>query len=103
MTLLYKKIRIFRKINQILIKYRKTKKTRIRTRNVLIIKNVHSLIKQKEIVRQQLSKRLVKENVVQTESSDVRRCKRYDKTNYNVRICQEIKEISEKDSDIESN
>ena len=45
----------------------------------------------------------MKENVVQTRSSGVRRCKRCDKTNYNVRTCQEIKETSEKDSDIESN
>ena len=52
MTLLYKKIRTFRKINQTLVKRRRTKKTRIRTRGVLTVKDVHSLIKQKEIVRQ---------------------------------------------------
>ena len=52
MTLLYKKIRILRKTNQILTKRRKTKKTRIRAGDVLIIKDIHSLIKQKKIVRQ---------------------------------------------------
>ena len=51
MTLLHKKIRILRKINKVLIKRRRTKKIRIRVRDVLIIENVHSLIKQKEIVR----------------------------------------------------
>ena len=42
---------MFRKINQALIKRRRTKKTRIRTRDVLIVEDVYSLIKQKEIVR----------------------------------------------------
>ena len=51
MTLLHKKIRTFRKINETLIKRRRTKKIRIRTRNVFIIENVHNLIKQKKIVR----------------------------------------------------
>ena len=50
MTLLYKKIRILRKTNQVLIKRRRTKKIRIRTGNVFTVKNVYSLIKQKEIV-----------------------------------------------------
>ena len=45
MTLLHKKIRTFRKTNQTLIKRRRTKKTRIRARGVLTVKNVHSLIK----------------------------------------------------------
>ena len=45
MILLYKKIRIFRKINLILIKHRKTKKTYIRVKDVLIVKDVHNLIK----------------------------------------------------------
>ena len=52
MTLLYEKIRTFRKINQTLIKRQRTKKTRIRARDVFIVKNVYSLIEQKEIVRQ---------------------------------------------------
>ena len=103
MTLLHKKICMFYKTNQTLIKCRKTKKTRVRTRDVLTVEDVHSLIEQKEIVRQELNKRLVEEDVVQTGSSDVRRCKRYSKTNYNVRICQEIKETSEKDNNIENN
>ena len=94
---------MFRKTNQVLIKRRRTKKTRIRTRDVLTVENVHSLIEQKEIVRQQLNGRSVEEGVVQTESLNVRRCKRYEKTNYNIRICQKIKETSKKDSDIESN
>ena len=50
MTLLYKKIRIFYKINEILIKRRRTKKIRIQTGDVLTVENVYSLIKQKEIV-----------------------------------------------------
>ena len=45
MTLLYKKIRILRKINQVLTKRRRIKKIHIRIRDVLIIKNVHNLIK----------------------------------------------------------
>ena len=45
----------------------------------------------------------MKENVVQIRSSDVRRYKRCNKTIYNVRTCQEIKETSEEDSDIEDN
>ena len=94
---------MFRKTNQTLIKYQRTKKIRIRTGDILTIENVYSLIKQKEIVRQQLSERSVKESIVQTESSDVRRCRRCNKTNYNVRICQEIEETSEKDNNIESN
>ena len=51
MTLLHEKIRILRKINETLTKRRKTKKTYVRVENVLTIKNVHNLIKQKEIVR----------------------------------------------------
>ena len=45
MTLLYKKIYILRKTNKILIKRRRTKKIRIRVRNVFTIENVHNLIK----------------------------------------------------------
>ena len=44
MTLLYKKIRILRKTNQVLTKYRRVKKTCIRTEGVLTIENVHNLI-----------------------------------------------------------
>ena len=94
---------MFRKINETLIKRRKTKKIRIRTRDVLTVENIHSLIKQKEIVRLQLSKRSIKEDIVQVRSSGLRRYKRCDKTNHNVRTCQEIEETSEKDNDIENN
>ena len=45
MTLLHEKIRTFRKINQILIKRRRTKKSYIRIRDVLTINDVNSLIK----------------------------------------------------------
>ena len=45
MTLLHEEIRMFRKINQILVKYRRTKKTCIRVGDVLTVKDVHSLIK----------------------------------------------------------
>ena len=103
MTLLHKKIRTFRKINKILTKHQRVKKIRIRVKDVLTIKDVHNLIKQKEIVRSQLNRRSIKEDIVQIRSSGLRRCKRYDKTNYNVRTCQEIKETSEKDNDIENN
>ena len=51
MTLLHKKVRTFRKINETLVKRRKVKKIRIRVRGVLTIEDVYSLIKQKEIVR----------------------------------------------------
>ena len=44
MTLLYKKVRILYKTNQALIKRRRIKKIRIRTGDVLIVENVHSLI-----------------------------------------------------------
>ena len=64
MTLLHKKIRILRKTNQVLIKRRRIKKTYIRIRDVFIVKNLYSLIEQKEIVRQQLNKRSVKEDIV---------------------------------------
>ena len=45
MTLLYEKIRIFRKINEVFIKRRRTKKICIRTEDILTIEDVHSLIK----------------------------------------------------------
>ena len=45
MTLLHEKVRILRKTNKTLTKRRKTKKIRIRTRGVLTVKDVHSLIK----------------------------------------------------------
>ena len=63
MTLLHEKIRMFYKTNQILTKRRRIKKTRIRTKDVLTVENVHNLIEQKEIVRQQLSRRSVKETI----------------------------------------
>ena len=103
MILLHKKVRTFYKTNQTLIKYRRTKKTRIRAGDILIIEDVHSLIKQKEIIRQQLSERSVKGDIVQIRTSGLRHCRRCDKTNHNVRICQEVEETSEKDSDIEDN
>ena len=64
MTLLYEKIYTFRKTNETLVKRRRTKKIRIRTGDVLTIENVHSLIKQKEIVRPQLSRRSMEESVM---------------------------------------
>ena len=103
MTLLYEKVRILRKTNKVLIKRRRTKKTRVRAGDTLIVENVHNLIKQKEIVRSQLSKRSVKEDIVQIRSSGLRRCERCDKTNHNVRTCQEVEETSKKDNDIENN
>ena len=103
MTLLHEKVCILHKINKTLTKRRRTKKTRIRVRDTLIVKNVHSLIKQKEIVRPQLSKRSMEGDIVQVRSSGLRRCKRCNKTNHNVRTCQEVKETSEKDNDIENN
>ena len=103
MILLYKKIRTFYKINLILIKRQRIKKIRIRIEDTFTVENVHSLIKQKEIVRQQLSKRSVEESIVQTRSSGLRHYERCDKTNHNVRTCQEVEETSEEDSDIENN
>ena len=64
MTLLHKKIRILRKTNKILIKRRRTKKTYVRVGDTLTVEDVHSLIKQKEIVRSQLSKRSMEESVM---------------------------------------
>ena len=103
MTLLHKKVCTFHKVNQVLIKRRRVKKIRIQTGGVLTVEDVHSLIKQKEIVRQQLNRRSMEENIVQTRLSDLRHCERCDKTNHNVRTCYEIEETSEKDSNIESN
>ena len=45
----------------------------------------------------------MEEGVIQTGPSGIRHCRRCDKTNHNVRTCQEIEETSEKDSDIENN
>ena len=103
MTLLHEKIRTLYKTNQVLVKRRRVKKTRVRARGALTIEDVHNLIEQKEIVRQQLSGRSVEGGVVQAGSSGVRRCGRCGKTNHNVRTCQEVEETSEEDSDIESN
>ena len=44
MTLLHKKIRILRKTNKILTKRRRVKKTRIRTKDILTVENIHNLI-----------------------------------------------------------
>ena len=44
MTLLYEKVRILYKTNQVLTKRRRTKKIRIRTGDVLTVENVHNLI-----------------------------------------------------------
>ena len=103
MTLLYKEIRTFYKTNQVLIKYQEIKKIRIRTRDVFIIENVHNLIKQKEIVRQQLSKKSVKEIIIQTRSSDLQHYERCNKTNHNVRIYSKIKDTFKEDNNIENN
>ena len=45
----------------------------------------------------------MKENIVQTRSLSLQYCKGCNKTNHNVRICQEIEETSKKDSNIENN
>ena len=45
MILLHKEIRILYKVNKILIKRRRTKKIYVRVRDVLIIEDIHSLIK----------------------------------------------------------
>ena len=103
MTLLHEKVRTLNKTNQILTKRWRTKKTRIRVRGTFTVENVHNLIEQKEIVRQQLSRRSMKETITQTRSSGLRHCERCDKTNHNVRTCPEIEDTSEKDNDIENN
>ena len=51
MILFHEEIRILYKINETLTKRRRTKKTHIRTKGILTVKDVHNLIKQKEIVR----------------------------------------------------
>ena len=45
----------------------------------------------------------MKEDIVQIRSSGLQRCKKCDKTNYNVQACQKIKETSKKDNDIKNN
>lgn len=103
MTLLHEEIRTLRKTNQALTKRRRAKKTRVRAEDALTVENAHSLIEQKEIIRQQLSERSVEESIAQARSSGLRHCGRCGKTNHNVRICQEVKETSEEDSDIQNN
>ena len=44
MTLLHEKVRTFHKTNQILIKRRRTKKTRVRVEGALTVEDVHNLI-----------------------------------------------------------
>ena len=100
MTLLHEEVRTLYKTNQALTKRRRTKKTRVRAGGVLTVENVHNLIEQKEIVRQQLSGRSVKGTITQTRSSGLRHCGRCGKTNHNVRTCPEVEDTSEKDSDI---
>ena len=85
MILLHKEIRILCKINKVLVKRRRTKKIRIRVEGILTVEDVHSLIKQKEIVQSQLSGRSVEGDIVQVRSSGLRRYERCDKTNHNVR------------------
>ena len=87
MTLLHEKVRILRKTNKTLTKRRRTKKTHVRVEGALTVEDVHSLIKQKEIVRSQLSERSMKENIVQIRSSGLRRYEKCYKTNHNVRTC----------------
>ena len=103
MTLLHKEVRMLRKTNEALTKRRRTKKIHVRARGALTVEDVHSLIKQKEIVRPQLSGRSMEGDVIQTGPLGVRHCERCDKTNHNVRTCQEIEETSKEDSDIENN
>ncbi len=101
--LLYEEVRTLRKANEAFAKRRRAKKTYVRAGGALSIEDACSLIEQKEAVRQQSSKRSVEGDVVQARLSGLRRCKRCDKTGYNIRTYQEVEETFEEDSDIESN
>ena len=102
MTLLHEEVRTLRKANEALAKRRRAKKTRVQAGGALSVGDALGLIEQKDAVRQQSSRRLVEEGVVQAGPSGLRRCRRCGKTGHNVRTCQKAEETSEEDSDVES-
>ena len=102
MTLIREEVRTLRKANEALAKCRRAKKTHIRAGGALSIGDIINLIEQKDVVRQQSGRRSAEGGIVQAGRSGLRHCKRCSKTGHNVRTCQEVEEISEEESDVES-
>jgi hypothetical protein len=102
-TFLYKEVQILCKANKALAKCRRAKKIYIQAGGILSVGDVLSLIKQKDAVQQQSSRRLAEKGIVQAGPSGLQYCRRYSKTGYNIQTCQEAEEMSEEDSNVESN
>ena len=97
MTLLREEVRTLRKANEALAKRRKAPKTRVRAGGALSVEDAHSLIEQREAIRERSSGRSTEGSVAQAGSSGLRCCGRCGKTGHNVRTCQEVVETSEED------
>ena len=102
MTLIYEKIQTLCKTNEAFTKRRRAKKIYIRAGRALSIQDTLDLIKQKEAIQQQPDKRSAEGDNVQAGLSGLRHYKRYSKAGHNVRICQEVEEISEEKNDVKN-
>ena len=96
-------VRTFRKVNIALSKRRKAKRIHIQAGGALSVEDALGLIEQKEGGVQQLCRRSLYEGEPEARPVTLRRCGQYGKTGYNIRICQEVKKMSEEESDIEFN
>ena len=101
-TLLREEVRSLREANQALSKRRRAKKTRVRAGGALSVQDALDLIESKVVEGSEKDQTSSDRGGKQTGSSTSRRCSKCGKAGHNVRICQEVEEISEEDIEIES-
>jgi hypothetical protein len=101
MTLLGDWVRTLEKANEALSKRRRAKKTRIQAGGALTIEDAQDLIAQKDASRQKSGGKSVEGGGEEARPSTLRHCGRCSKTGHNVRTCQEVEEMSDKDNSID--
>jgi hypothetical protein len=101
MTLLGDRVRTLEKANEALSKRRRAKKTRIQAGGALTIEDAQDLIAQKDASRQKSGGKSVEGGGEEARPSTLWRCGRCSKTGHNVRTCQEVEEMSDKDNSID--
>lgn len=89
-TLLYTKIYVLHTANKVLNKYCRAKKTCIRQRGILIVKDVYNILGQtkvnKQIQRDKYSRRGIQGNKILS----IQRYSIYKNTSYNLKIYQDV-------------
>ena len=102
LTLVEDRLKTLEKANHALSKRRRAKRTRIQDGGTMTVDAAKVLIAEKEAKGSKRQKREEEEGNKEAGLSAPRCCSNCGKTGHNVRTCQEVKETSDEDSEVES-